>query len=118
MLDCLNLVRPEDLQLPCCISADQERSFTQFTCVPSEAFVLQAQAQERLDQADELLCVCRWHEDEASPNEVTRACMWLQMHIAPPGVKVVPMTSSTWLRAEWTEENVRSCKPWRLGGEM
>ena len=49
---------------------------------------------------------CRWHHHEAHVEEVCKGQIWLQDVLCTGDLKAIAVTSQTWLRAVWAEEEV------------
>ena len=49
---------------------------------------------------------CRWHHHEAHAEEVCKGQIWLQDVVCTGDLKAIAVTSQTWLRAVWAEEEI------------
>ena len=58
-----------------------------------------------MSNADQTL-LRRWYHHEAHEEEVRRGQAWLQDVVCTGNLKAVAVTSQTWLRAIWEEEEV------------
>ncbi|KAK9802947.1 hypothetical protein WJX72_005711 [[Myrmecia] bisecta] len=47
-----------------------------------------------------------WRFWESARTEVLKAADWLRKHVCLPGIAVVPITNTAWLRAHWSKEHV------------
>lgn len=52
-----------------------------------------------------LIC-CSWRYGEATTTEVQKSRKWPQENVAPPGVRIIAVTSPDLLRAKWVEHRI------------